>query len=404
MSNDVVIIGGGVAAINAIKAIREVNAELKIHVIQDEAVHPYFRTRLTKSLFENLDADKILLQKKEWYEQNQITLHLDKRAVAINTDQCMITLNDGSSLEYGKLLLANGAMNFKPPVEGIDLENVFTIRKFEDIQTIKECVDDKKTVLHLGGGIQNLEAAWAMYTNGKKVVIAEFMDRLMPRQLDAKGSELLKRAVLSCDIKVTLNTQIVKLTGDKKVTGAVAKSGETIDCDMVIYSVGIRSNKHLTEHTAIQTNNGVLVNDHMQTNIANVYAAGDVAELAGSIGGLWPVAINQGKIAGYNIAGKDAVYGGTVPVTMMNAFQLSVFSVGTIDENSYSSTIIDESSDDSSYQRLFIKDNVIIGAIIIGGDTRSNQLLKKYVEDQLDISYIDQTNITVKDLLAQLKN
>lgn len=404
MSNAVIIIGGGVAAVNAIKAIREINNELNIYVVQEECVYPYFRTRLTKSLFEELDADKILLQKKEWYDQNNVNLYLDKKVVSLDIDQCTVTLDDGNKLAYGSLLLANGAMNFKPPIEGIDKNNVFTIRKFEDIQTIKECVNNINTVLHIGGGVQNLEAAWAMHTQGKDVVIAEFMDRLMPRQLDAKGSEILKNAVLDCNIRVFLNTQIVKLTGDRKVEGAVTKTGEDIGCDMVIYSVGIRSNKQLVEHTSIKTNNGILVDDHMRTNVDHIYAAGDVAELAGSIGGLWPVAINQGKTAGYNIAGRDTVYSGTVPVTMMNAFQLSVFSIGTVDETSYTLTIIDEPSDDSTYKRLFIRDNIIIGAIIIGGDTKSNQQLKKYVEDKVDLSHINLSDITVDDLLVQLNN
>ena len=410
MIKDIVIIGGGVAAFNAIKAIREIDSNTCIHLIQNEPVYPYYRTRLTKSLYEDLDVDKISLQKKEWYDNNHITIHLGREVVLVDTESNTVSLDDGSCIEYSKLLLANGASNFKPPIEGIDKENVYTIRKFEDIQTIKAKADINKSILHLGGGIQNLEAAWAFCSHDKEVIIVEFMDRLMPRQLDHKASEILLKAVEASNAKVLLNTEVIAIKGQDKVESVIAKSrnstdgdaGQSINCDMVIYSVGIRPNKKLYENTTILTNIGVLVNDQMQTNIENIYAAGDIAEYCGKIGGLWPVAIEQGKTSGYNIAGKDICYTGLLPVTTINAFNLSIFSIGSIDEGNATLTLTDNPEDDKSYKRLFIKDNTIIGAIIIG-DTKYNNMLKKLVTDKTNISVYNLSNISVNELLDQLK-
>ena len=410
MIKDIVIIGGGVAAFNAIKAIREIDSDTCIHLIQNEPVYPYYRTRLTKSLYEDLDVDKISLQKKEWYDNNHITIHLGREVIHVDTEGNTVSLDDGSCIEYSKLLLANGASNFKPPIEGIDKENVYTIRKFEDIQTIKAKADINKSILHLGGGIQNLEAAWAFCSHDKEVIIVEFMDRLMPRQLDYKASEILLKAVEASNAKVLLNTEVIAIKGQDKVESVIAKSrystdgdaGQSINCDMVIYSVGIRPNKKLYENTTILTNIGVLVNDQMQTNIENIYAAGDIAEYCGKIGGLWPVAIEQGKTSGYNIAGKDICYTGLLPVTTINAFNLSIFSIGSIDEGNATLTLTDNPEDDKSYKRLFIKDNTIIGAIIIG-DTKYNNMLKKLVTDKTNISVYNLSNISVNELLDQLK-
>lgn len=400
--NHIVIIGGGVAAVNAIKAIREINTDLNITVVQNEAVYPYYRTRLTKSLFENLEADTILLQKKEWYEQNKIDLLLNKEVVSIDPDHNTVYINDGTSIHYDTLLVANGAYNFKPPMDGIDKENVLTIRDYEDVLTVREKVRDKETILHIGGGIQNLEAAWAMCSHGKKVIIAEFMDRLMPRQLDIRASEIIKNAVEGFNIRVKLGTQIIEVTGEGTVTGAMTKEEERLDCDIIIYCVGIRPNKKLFENTAIQTNMGIIVDNHMRTNIENIYAAGDIAEFEGRVGGLWPVAIEQGKIAGYNIAGKDITYQSILPVTTMNAFQLSVFSVGNIDENSCSCSIIDDPADGANYRRIFIQEQRIVGAIMIG-EIKNNQMIKKVIENGTQLSGIDITNISVNDLLSHLK-
>lgn len=109
--------------------------------------------------------------------------------------------------------------------------------------------------------------------------------------------------------------KIEKIIGEDKVKGILLKDESTINCDMIIYSIGTRPNKGLTEDTSIKTNLGIIVNEKMETNIPNVYAAGDAAEFNGKVGGLWSTAVEQGKTAGYNIAGKEAFYFGSVPVT-----------------------------------------------------------------------------------------
>ena len=411
MTQDIVIVGGGVAAFNAIKAIREIDSHINIHLIQNENIYPYYRTRLTKSLFEDLDADKISLQRKEWYDQNNVIIHLGKEVTCVDTTNDTVSLDDGCSIKYSKLLLANGASNFKPNIEGIDKENVYTIRKYEDIQAIKSKSNDKQTILHIGGGIQNLEAAWAFCSHDKKVIIVEFMDRLMPRQLDIRSSEILLKAVNHYGTKVLLSTEVVAIKGDNTVNAVITKcrnssegtdAEQSIACDMVIYSVGIRPNIKICENTSIKTNMGVVVDEYMRTNLDNIYAAGDIAEFCGRVGGLWPIAIEQGKTSGYNIMGKYVAYTGLLPVTTMNAFNLNVFSVGAIDEASATLTLVDDPGDDKSYKRLFIKDNIIIGAIVIG-ETKYNNMLKKFVTDKTDISGLELSNISVIELLEQLK-
>jgi nitrite reductase (NADH) large subunit len=352
---------------------------------------------------DNIEEDKILLQKKEWYKLNNVNLYLNKEVIGIDTDKSEVIIDDGSRFGYDKLLLANGSSNFTPNLDGIEKENVYTIRKLNNIQDIKENISDKKTILNIGGGIQGLETAWTLQQHGKNVIVAEFHDRLMPRQLDTRASKILQDAIENVKIKVLLNTQIQRITGEDSVNSVITNDGSTIDCDMVIYSVGVRPNKKLLENTFIKTNLGVVVDEKMQTNIENIYAAGDVAELDGRVGGLWNIAIEQGKIAGYNIVGKDKVYNGVVPVTTLNAFNISLFSIGDVNEENCSQTIIDESSDEITYKRIFIKDNKIVGAILIG-DVKYSTLLKGVIEKGTELINIDLSNISVNELIIKLKN
>lgn len=403
MSNKVIIIGGGVAAISAIKAIRELDIEAVIDVFQKEAIYPYYRVKLTKNLFDNLTEDKIILQKKEWYGLNNINLHLGEEVIDIDIYKREITLENGSRISYDKLLLANGSSNFIPSIKGIDKENVFTIRNFSNVQAIKKSIEDKRSTFIIGGGIQGLETAWVLHQQNKEVVIAEVMERLLPRQLDKRASEILSSVIKSFNIKLLLNTEIKEIIGEEKAQGILTKNGYNIDSDMVIYSVGIRPNKKLLENTPVKTNLGVIVNDYMQTNIGNVYAAGDVAEHQGKIRGLWSVALEQGKTAGYNIAGREDAYIASAPVTMMNAFNISLFSVGNTDENNCDETLIHDNSDGLSYKRIFIKDNKIIGAILIG-DSKHANLLKKLIENETVLSDIDFSGMSIDELLMKLKS
>ncbi|MGV8981226.1 NAD(P)/FAD-dependent oxidoreductase [Clostridium sp.] len=402
-SDNIVIIGGGVTAVNAVKAIREIDSDTNIFIFQDEKYYPYYRIKLTKGLFDNLEEEKIMLQKKDWYELNNVKLYLNNKVVGIDTIKSEIILHDGSRFGYNKLLMANGSRNFMPPIDGIDKENVYTIRKFDNIRDIQDNINGKKTILNVGGGVQGIETAWSLNKYGKNAIIAEVQERLMPRQLDERASQILKTAIEGFKTKVLLNTQIVKILGENKVSGVEIKGGKTIDSDMVIFSVGIRANKELLEDTEVKTNIGIVVNDRMETNVENVYAAGDVAELNGRIVGLWNIAIEQGKTAGYNIVGKQAVYTGIVPVTVLNAFNIALFSMGEVDEKQCDKTIIEESTDSLSYKRLFISDNKIIGAIVIG-DNKYSTLLKNAIEKKIAFSNIDLLNVGVNDLLMKLKN
>lgn len=402
MSNRVIIIGGGIAAINAIKAIREVDSEIDIYLFQNEKFYPYNRIRLTKSLFDNLEEEKILLQKKEWYRLNKVNLYLNKNVIEIDTNKEEVILDDGSRFSYDKLLLANGSSNFVPPIDGINKREVYTIRKLNDIQNIKDSIDNKKVILNIGGGIQGLEIAWILHQHGKNVIIAEVQQRLMPRQLDARASSILQKAIEGFKIELLLNTQVKSIVGKEAVKGVITKSDNKVDCDMVIYAVGIRANIELLKNTPIKTNIGVIVNDKMETNIENIYAAGDVAEFNGRVNGLWNIAIEQGKTAGYNMVGKNVAYSKIVPVTTMNAFNISLFSMGNVDEQYCTQALVDEASDGLSYKRIFIKDNKIIGAIVIG-DIKNSPILKSAIEREIMIKELDLSSMSVNDLLAKLK-
>jgi nitrite reductase (NADH) large subunit len=395
LNNRIIIIGGGIAGISAIKAIREIDSEIEIHMLTNEKFYPYNRLRLTKGLFGNLSEEAILLQKKEWYETNSVNLHINKEVIGLDVEKQEVILNDESTLSFSKLLLASGAHNFIPPIEEIDKENVYTIRHIEDAWDVKNIILKKRKPLIIGGGIQGLETAWELSQHGEEIGIAELQSRLMPMQLDEKASRILQNIIESFNIKVYLETQIHKIVGENGVSGVIKENGSQINCDMVVYNTGIRPNIKYIKDSPIRFNKGIIVNNKMQTSSQNIYAAGDVAEFENHISGLWNIAIEQGKTAGYNMIGKEEIYKNIVPVTTLNAFKISLFSMGDVDESKCDYSLVEHGENDTSYKRIFINQDKIVGAIVIG-DTKKSPVLKSAIENQTLLDEFDLSKVLVE--------
>lgn len=402
LSEKIVIVGNGIAAITAIKSIRQFDEESEIYLFGEEKFYPYNRIRLSKGLLTSLDEDKILLQKKEWYKNNHVNIHVHTKVVSIDTNNKKVKLDNDKEIEYTKLLLANGAKNRIPPITGIDKKGVFSLRTLQDARNILETIDDESKILNIGGGIQGLETAWILSQDGKKVIIAELLSRLMPKQLDEKASDILEKAIKQQDIDILLSIQLEEIIGRNNIEGFRTKEQEKIDCDGVLYSIGIMPNIDILKNSGITTNKGIIVDEKMATNIPDVFAAGDIVELDGKVFGLWNMAIEQGKVAGYNIVGKDVTYNHIVPVTTLNAFNLSLFSMGTVDDGEATDILVEEKSEENSYKKILINDQKIIGAIIIG-NVRSSPVLKAAIEKEKDLSQIDYKNVSIDEFIEIIK-
>lgn len=386
MEEKIVIVGGGAAAISAIKTIRQINVQSEIIIFGEEKFYPYYRIKMSKALLGGLEEEKLLIQNKQWYASNNVKLYLDHKVTGLLPQNKEITLADGSSVSYTKLLLANGASNLVPPIKGINKPGVFTLRELDEAIKISDYLKDIKTILLIGGGVQNLEIANVLSKNGKKVIIAEFASRLMPRQLDDFSSDRLGRSIEAHGIEVMLNTQVQEILGEGKVEGFVTKSGKHGFCDMVIYSTGITPNIQIAHNTGLNVNKGIIVNERMETNINDIFAAGDISEFNGRVYGLWSIATQQGKVAGANICSQNLTFEGSTPVTSLDAFDMSLFSLGDIEERQDTDLLVDSQDEGYKYCKVFIRNNHIVGTIVLG-DTKRFLAIKKLIESNIKVDF-----------------
>lgn len=367
------IIGNGAAGFFAADSIRKRNKSCKITVISSESNLTYFRPQLSDYLSSLIPDDQFYVVNENWYKDNNIDVYLNTFISQIDSNIKKAISNDGKEFLYDKLILANGSSSFVPPVKGNDKKGVFSLKYLSDADKIKNHMKTAKNVVVIGGGILGLEAAWELRNSGLKVTVVEYSNRLLPRQLDEDGAVLFKTFVDKSDVNVILGNSVVEILGEEKVTGVVLKSGETIDADMIIFSVGIRPNKSLAETCGIKADKGIIVNDKMETSINDIYACGDVCEYKGKVYGNWQASVDMGKTAGANAVNDESYFIDFVPSVILSAMDTELFSCGSFTEESKSLSSSDPKK--GVYQSLFFENNKLVGGILLGDIQKSGKLI-----------------------------
>lgn len=287
MAKTVVVIGNGIAALSAVEKIREQDQESRIMIFAQERFHTYNRLELSKRIMTEYPAEQIFVKPAEWYDAHNIELRLGVSIVGLDLKKKTVTITQGEQVGFTHLLLANGGSNFVPPIPGIDLANVFSLRSLEDAQKIQKSAATAKELLLIGGGLLGLEMAWQFQQAGLDITIVEMFPQLMPRQLDLESARYLEEVIANYGVELILEGQVAQLVGTEAVKGYQLKGEEQIrSVDLCIYSTGMRSNTGLFKESDLEIHHGVVVDQHMRTNAADVYAAGDISEYNGRVYGL----------------------------------------------------------------------------------------------------------------------
>lgn len=392
-----VIIGNGIAALSAAESIRKNDKESKITMITREPYNTYFRIKLSHLLGHEYELEKLYVRPESWYKSNNIDIMLKCSVVSLDTDKKIIHLDSSDKIKYDRLIIATGSYSFIPPVKGRDKNGVYAIRSLDDVNNLNKYIKDKKRGIVVGGGLLGLEAAWSLKQAGYDINVIEFFPRLLPKQSDEEGSKIIENIIKNSGIKLILNAEVEEITGDD-VDGAILKDGRKVHADFVIFSAGIRPNVDVAKDSDIKINRGILVDDFMRTNVDDVFAAGDVAEYNGKIYGLWTVAMAQGRNAGLNATGMKMPYREVFPSSTLKITGVDVFSSGDISGEKSTSYSYKEGN---IYYKLFIKDNKLVGAILIG-DISSSTKIKKAIDSGYNLKEILDSSKDAKSILEKL--
>jgi nitrite reductase (NADH) large subunit len=382
------IIGNGVAGTTAAFEIRKADPSATIRVVTEEPYPYYSRIRLPEFLAGGVDEQGLLIRKPSWYEENRIALSLNTRVTVLDPAARRVITSAGEPLPYDRLLVATGARCFVPPITGADRQGVFTLRGLEDARKIKDYAKNSAgNVLLVGGGVLGLEAGYGLMKAGCRITVVEFFPRLLPRQLDEQGANILQQKMESMGFIFHLGARSKEISGKDRADALVLEDTTRIACNMIIISAGIRHNLELLENHGVTIEKGIVVNDRMETSLPDIYAAGDLVQHRGICYGIWPAAEKQGQTAGINMAGGRAEYTGTVMSNTLKVAGIDVFSAGDIDADGKKDSIDTADKENFAYKKVVFEDNRIIGAILLG-DIKDRRKVMKAIEDRIDISQI----------------
>jgi nitrite reductase (NADH) large subunit len=382
-----VIIGNGVAGTTAALNIRKFDTEGKIIIISDEPYPFYSRIRLPQFLSNDVDEKGLIIKKESWYEENRIDVILNTRVIDIDASDKKIITSDKLAIKYDRLLIATGSVSSVPPLPGAGKKGVFTLRTLDDAIAIKEFAKKTNHVVLIGGGVLGLEAGNALRKTGKSVSVVEFFPRLLPRQMDPAGAEVLKAQLEKEGFRFYIGVSSKEIAGGNSVEALILDNGTRIDCDMILISAGIRCNTFLAEKLSLQLGKGVIVNDRMETGIPDVYAAGDAVQHNGIFYGIWPAAEKQGEVAGINMAGGNAEYNGTTISNTLQVTGIDICAAGEIDAEGQKETVVFRDTDNYVYKKLVLDRNRIVG-VILYGDVKDRLRIIKAMESGREIGQI----------------
>jgi NADH oxidase (H2O-forming) len=373
----IVIIGSGAAGVAAAENARKNDSTALIEIFSEEDSMPYYRPVISEYLSSNIETLNFYLKPEIWYNENNILLTLNKKAISIDKEMKIITFNDDSSTRYDKLIIANGSRSNVPPILGSDINGVFTLRNKNDADLIKEKAKFSKNVVVVGGGVLGLETACELYKLGLNVSIVEREARIFPRQLDEDGSHILETIIGDTSISLYKNHFTKKINGVSNVESVELDSGKILNADMVIISAGIKCNKELGITASLKSNMGIIVNEYMETSEKDIFACGDIAEFDGIVQGLWATALEQGKIAGANVVGNNLSYTNSIQPVTFHSINTEIFSIGDTgvdpDKSYQTSTYTDVKN--RVYKKLYFFNDKFVGGILIGDVSKAGVLL-----------------------------
>lgn len=389
-----VIIGNSAAGIGAAEAIRETDPKGELIIISDEPETTYSRSLISYELAGWINKGRLELRPPEFYKEKNIQTFLGKRAVKIDTKSTEVHLADGDRVSYDKLLLATGGSPQKTGVKGEDKDGIFGFRTYGDLKKIYEAVRKAQHGVVLGGGCIGLQAASGLHHHKVKAHIVIASPHLLSQVADPECGDFFQELFEQNGIDVKTKASPVEFKGKTQVESVVFNDGSELPAQIVITGKGVKPNTELAEGTKIEVDWGIKTNDHMLTDEPDVYAAGDAAvtqdrvTCESTVNAVWPCAYEQGRVAGMNMAGVERIYDGSMRMNAADFFDVSFISIGVVKPKAEGYEMHSHFQKDKGiYWKLVFKENLLVGAVLIGRVDRAG-VLQNLMRKRVDVSSI----------------
>lgn len=405
-----IIIGSGVAGIAAIEALRSVDRTGEVMLVGDDPHGFYSRPGLAYYLTGELHDRALFPRTAADFRQLGFS-YVKARVAKIMRAEHLLQPENQPSLSYDRLLIAVGARAMPLEVPGADLEGILKLDHMQDAQHILKYARRGRTAVVVGGGITALELVEGLLSRGMRVHYLLRGDRYWSNVLDEHESRIVEQRLRDEGVSVHFHAELREVIGrNGKVVGIHLLDGRQLRCDLVAYAIGIRPRLGLAQEAGLTTERGILVNEYMQTNDPDIYAAGDVAQVYDPLSGrsildsLWNPARQQGHTAGLNMAGRKTAYLKSPPFNVTRLAGLTTTIIGTVgrgrdadlagiargDSETWRElpdSIVAQAGFEVNRLRLLVGERTLLGAIVMG-DQKLSFPLEKLISGNVDISPI----------------
>ncbi len=390
-----VIIGNSATAVGAIESIREYDQSAEIVVISAEPTMIYSRPMLSHYLAGEIDRSRLAYRGATFYTRHQVAPILENRVTTIEPEAHRVHTASGQAFAYDKLLICTGGQPIVPPVPGLDLDGVFTFTRLDDAERLLAHLKARhvQRVVVVGGGMIGIKATDALMKRGLQVTMVELAPLILSAALDAQASAMMTRLLQQAGVGVHTGNTVTEILGaEGRVTGARLKDDRIVPCESVVFGIGVRPNAGLAKAAGIQVNRGIVVDEFMRTSALDVYAAGDVAEAYDLVVdmnrtvAIWPNAYRQGAIAGAHMVGVSRPDRGGVAMNTIEVAGVPAMSIGNSNAPEDGHDVLADLDERRNvYKRLVLRDDRLIGAILVGQINRAG-IYTGLIRNKIDVS------------------
>ena len=387
-----VILGAGPAGVIAAETIRKHAPTDSITMVGDEQEPPYSRMAIPYLLMGNVDETGTYLRKSLTHYSDLRIKQIHSRATAVDAAAKTVTLDNGSTLKFDRLLIATGSHPMRPPIPGMDLPGIHPCWTMEDARAIMKLATKGARVLQMGAGFIGCIIMEALAARGVKLSVVEMGDRMVPRMMGPTAGAMIKEWCAAKGVQVFTGTRVDAI--EKGANGAALKvrlsNGQAMAVDLVISATGVRPAIGFLEKSGVQCLLGVLTDEHLQTNVPGIYAAGDCAEAFDKVSGktivsaIQPNAAEQARVAALNMVGRKAALKGVTQINVLDTLGLISTSFGEWQGLPGGEHV--ELTDQAAGRHLSLqfKDDVLVGCNSVGW-TNHVGVMRGLVEGQIHL-------------------
>jgi phenylglyoxylate dehydrogenase epsilon subunit len=387
MAKKHLIIGCGTAALSAAKKIRSMNRDDQIRLVTREHIFPYSPAALPYLLSGRLKEGNLWLADDSLLHELGFQLEKSKELVGVIPENKEVIYKDGGRESFDTLLIATGSDATRPPIKGLDPERFACLHTYEDCQKLLTRLNGKKEVTVYGGGMVALETATAFLERGLNVRIV-VRSRIARGYFDEEVGTFIEGVLRQKGAEIYAGNKIEEAHGKKDRIEVVLSDGRSIQADLLINCIGVEPRIDFLKGTGILTRRGVIVDRKMRTTLSDIYAAGDVAEAHDFFSGqegvnaTAPTAVQQGKVAGANMAGEETEDKGWIPMNVFRFFGHTTFSIGL--SSQASSERLRDKNNGGIYKELVFQENRLVGAKFIDADVDPG-IFRYLIEEKVDM-------------------